>query len=360
VLVWCVGLRFELEVKAPFGIRTLLAKEKMKSAFGLIGLARDLGLIEEISFDWVVFRGVPRSIFSPQTLYPVMIRKELLSRERVRRLGLEELLKESAESLAGILGKSGKGEETPLYRDWEVLIGYRSILLDYPVTGIIHVRGGGQQKRLYGDVEVTAYNRDKGIEDFSVLYNLIAKEHGKNEIRKIIGFIENSIHQKDLNVKTAFVQSIDNVVYRKDIDLNELYAIGHRDHKSHLPLIVNYMRNKRKGIIFEKMRYRSVEEDKELKVYKKLSSFINYSTLYNKVAVKHEFRDATIRLYNKLGFIASPGSLIVASTDGSPIGSAYNEYVVNILYAIVESFPDENSFEKWIENGLKTLVTLEF
>ena len=103
-----------------------------------------------------------------------------------------------------------------------------------------------------------------------------------------------------------------------------------------------------------------VEEDKELKVYKKLSAFINYSTLYNKVAVKHEFRDATIRLYNKLGFIASPGSLIVASTDGSPIGSAYNEYVVNILYAIVESFPDENSFEKWIENGLKTLVTLEF
>lgn len=113
------------------------------------------------------------------------------------------------------------------------------------------------------------------------------------------------------------------------------------------------MKKRRKEQIEQKIKRKNY--DGEVIVYRKLSSYINYSTLYNKVANKHEFLKATTRVYEENGFLVSTGSLIVSSLTGSSLGSTYMNYMENILRVFTEQFPDSSNFDEWVEYGLKAL-----
>ena len=343
-------MRFMLDVGGPISV--FVYREKLETLKNIIGKLRAEKIIDIEGFDWAIFRGFPRSSISPRTEYVVMLHEELVPRKFIRRKSVNEAI---SDIITGIerLWTRREADKRPLMRDSEIIIGIRAKSFDYYLTGTIHVRGSGWMRRTFGDIEIIPYNEEIKIQDYSDLYRYLIINHG-NDIAKYFTHFSRQVFMNEKirkRIKGVFIQPTDTNLTN---DYDQLYAVAHRDPRSHFALVMRYMRKKRKEAIIDKIK-RGIR-DSETIVFKKLSSYLNYGTLYNKVAHKPVFVKATIRTYSEAGVIATAGSLILSSTTGKTLGESYMDYLREVLVPFTQEFPEEKQFDYWVRTGLNRLA----
>jgi len=347
-------MRFVLRLKGPRGpVGSIVYRQKLEIIRSILNVLRSSKFMRDLSFSWVVFQGPSRSIFNPEVEFVVNIFEELIPRKKLRELDIDEALNEIIRAIEK-LWRRGEAEKTPILRDSEVIIGFHALMFDHPITGTIHIRGSGNQRRDFGDIEIIPYyaKNEVVLEDMSQLYMYMIEAYGDEIAKEYLNVTSRFIHEIE-SIKYVLIQPLDTNV---SIDYDQVYAASYKDIRTHLAMVIRFMKKKRKEVIASKVAHGV--KDIETFIYKKLSKYISLNGLYTELAKREKaeiFRYATIKVYSEQNILASGHSLILASLGKHTLYNAYNKYLEDVISPIVSEFPEDDKFEKWIDQGFNVL-----
>ncbi len=335
-------MRFVTEIKGLWFLHPYF-NHKLELCFSILDLFEKKKIIYDLEFDWAYLQAVPVADYFDFSKPPILEHIELLPRG-VRGVGLERFQQRISQRMKTIRTRLRITEAV-------IAIGIRGYFFGLEFAGSIRIRGTGKSRRSYGDIEIMLYNLRNGLHDMKDFYLYLIKENkDKDAVKNLAQFSEEMIKKKFelARIKEIYIQEQDSFL-RTDLDRTVFAA--HSSPKSHLAFIIRFIK-KRKA---SSRKYRDRIEIYEEKVLKKLSGFINPSTIYNKVGDRSELVRATIKSYSDEGYIASAGSLIVGTVEHDSLFRGYTRFLRDVLLNLVESFPDESDFETWLRRGLEKL-----
>jgi len=330
-------MRLTLRVRTVWILRPFLAA-KMHVAVKMLRLMDERRIFTDVVIDWGVIEGVLRGdYFSPYGL-AVGVRDDVLLKSGVDIDSLDEHVERG---LRKYLDK-----KQLVARGSRLVFGLRGNFFGYPVAGMLYVRGSGSERRVYGDVELILYSNKLRLNDMFEFYKYLVKEHGGKDVgNKFVNISQELFNwkPKDVAVKEVFIQHREGDV---KYDMNLMSFAAHRDPRSHFALVVRFLKKRRK--IGEAS---AVEKE----VLRKISGYLNPSTIYNKVYRKEEFLRNTERAYSDTGYLVSRGSFIVAATEQYDLMKGYYSYLDKVLSRLMMKFPSEDQYDLWLMEGLRSL-----
>ncbi|QIW23755.1 hypothetical protein EWF20_06005 [Sulfolobus sp. S-194] len=212
-------------------------------------------------------------------------------------------------------------DENFIWRESYLRVEFLGKIEEEEAILVLTIRGSGQERKKYGDVELYAYNSN--FDGFDKLF-----------IRHKIN-IEKALTEE---VKYFVIAPLSSLMY----DLSRIIAISASDVRSFLALVTRFLRglSTRENII-------------EKAAVSKLNSFLNLSTLYAKVYNQEKFVKATFNAFREKGYVTKAGSITIYGD--KPLYEGYINFLEKVIIPLMSDFPSQDDFEKRLEKGLNTL-----
>jgi len=184
------------------------------------------------------------------------------------------------------------------------------------------IRGSGNDKREYGDLEIYAYNND--FDGFDELFKRV--EFNLKPVLSLEG------------VRYFTIGSLDSRVY----DLDKIIAFSTNDIRSFLSVVIKFLR-----------KVSPKNTDVEKKAVERLNSFLNFGTVFSKIYNKDKFIKATHRSFEGKGYHVIPSSLTIYGD--KPLFDGYLNFLDKVIIPTLSEFPTEREFEYKLNKGLSNV-----
>lgn len=212
-------------------------------------------------------------------------------------------------------------DENFIWRESYLRIEFLGKIEDEEAIFVLTIRGNGQDRKKYGDVEIYAYNNN--FDGFDKLFI-------KHKIN-----VEKALTEE---VKYFVIAPLSSIIY----DLSRIVAISASDVRSFLALVTKFLRN-----------LSTRENAIERVAVSKLNSFLNLSTLYAKVYNQEKFVKATFNAFREKGYVTKAGSITIYGD--KPLYEGYINFLEKVIIPLMSEFPSQDDFEKRLEKGLNAL-----
>jgi len=343
--------RFDVNVRTVWHAEPMI-REKLRGACGILGILDESGILKVDSFTHAYVEGLSFSdYFSP---YGFGI-SDRYAFEGFKRVDLGRLF----DFLSKGLDRMFRGKMRFVSRGLVLTFSFVGYFFDIPAVCNVMVRGSGVERRSFGDIEVACYNLDLGVDDLAGFLRYLLRENEDKGVSKRLFEFSTKILHTDfgrMTVKNFLIQDIDADMRT---DFGRSFLVSNRDIRSHVALVVRYLIKRRRALRNYLGRSSSLPEGfipEEKEVYERISTFLNVSTIYNKLA-GDEFKEGIIRAYKSAEYAVSTGSLIVmpASSDHENMRDGYFALVREVLHPLVQKFPTLSEFEGWLREGIMQL-----
>jgi len=184
------------------------------------------------------------------------------------------------------------------------------------------IRGSGNDKREYGDLEIYAYNND--FDGFDELFKRV--EFNLKPVLSLEG------------VRYFTIGSLDSRVY----DLDKIIAFSTNDIRSFLSVVIKFLR-----------KVSPKNTDVEKKAVERLNSFLNFGTVFSKIYNKDKFIKATHISFEGKGYHVIPSSLTIYGD--KPLFDGYLNFLDKVIIPTLSEFPTEREFEYKLNKGLSNV-----
>jgi hypothetical protein len=176
---------------------------------------------------------------------------------------------------------------------------------DIKAVFILTIRGSGNVRRDYGDIEIYAYNND--FDGFDELFKRV-----KLNLKPVLSLE---------GVKYLSIGPLDSRVY----DLDKIIAFSTNDIRSFLSVMIKFLR---------KVSPRNTDVEK--KAVERLNSFLNFGTVFSKIYNKDKFIEATHKSFTDKGYNVIRGSLTIYGD--KPLYDGYLNFLDKVIIPTLSEF----------------------